>query len=82
MTKLSHEQKCIQILNDCRTPRTMHFIKDRYNFSSEQLKNTLGILLFAGYLLIRTVPKDGRGTKAITTTDKGREYLILNGVKY
>jgi DNA-binding PadR family transcriptional regulator len=70
------------ILNDCRTPRTSHFVKDRYNFNNKQLVYALEYLQFSGFITISTVPRDGRGTKAISTTDKGKEMLTAMGLKY
>jgi DNA-binding PadR family transcriptional regulator len=76
------EHKCMLILNDCRSPRTLHYVKDKYNFNNKQVIYALEYLQFSGFITISTVPRDGRGTKAISTTDKGKEMLTAMGLKY
>lgn len=76
------EEKCLQILNDCKTPRTLHYIKDKYNFSNKQIVYMMDFLEVHGLLTIKRKPKDGRGTKVIEVTDKGRVVLKYNGVNY
>ena len=80
--KRTLEESILEILNDCKTPRTLHFIKDKYNFSHKKLTTVLNGLTDIGYLEVRVKSGDGRGTKAIITTDKGKDVLLQSGRKY
>lgn len=82
MTKRSLEESILEILNDCKTPRTLHFIKDKYNFSHKKLTDVLQALTEIGYLDIKVKSNDGRGTKAISTTEIGKALLIQSGRRY
>ncbi len=78
----SLEENKIAILNDCRIPRTKHYIKDKFNFSNDKLKSVLEGLQSQGYIVVCLVVGDGRGTQAIQTTEDGKAYLLAKGVKY
>ncbi len=78
----SLEENKIAILNDCRIPRTKHYIKDRYNFSNDKLKRVIAELLSLGVIKVSMISGDGRGTQAIQTTEEGKAYLLTKGVKY
>ena len=80
--KRTLEESILEILNDCKTPRTLHFIKDKYNFSHQKLLSVLAALKVVGYLEVKVVSGDSRGTKSITTTELGKAILIQSGRKY
>lgn len=82
MPKRSLEESILEILNDCKTPRTLHFIKDKYNFSHKKLTSVLESLVKVDYLEIKVDSRDGRGTKAISTTETGKILLLQSGRKY
>ena len=78
----SLEENKIAILNDCRIPRTKHYIKDKFNFSNDKLKRVIAELLSLGLIKVSMISGDGRGTQAIQTTEEGKAYLLTKGVKY
>ncbi len=78
----SLEENKIAILNDCRIPRTKHYIKDKFNFSNDKLKRVIAELLSLGVIKVSMISGDGRGTQAIQTTEEGKAYLLTKGVKY
>lgn len=77
------EENIINLLILCRQKsRTLHFVKDKFNFSNKKLRVCMEYLRVMEYVTVATVKGDGRGTKQISTTDKGKEYLTSKGVKY
>jgi DNA-binding PadR family transcriptional regulator len=82
MPKHTFEENLVNILNDCKTVRTLHFIKDKYNFSHDKLCFTLEKLVAEGLIKITIKSGDGRRIKQIATTELGREKLKELGVKF
>jgi hypothetical protein len=80
MTKRTLDESIIEILKDCKTAKTLHFIKDKYNFSHKKLCMVMSLLEDHHYLVVCVDTRDGRGTKQIMTTDWGRELLKALGV--
>ena len=78
----SLEENKIAILNDCRIPRTKHYIKDKFNFSNDKVKKVIADLQSQGLIKVSMLSGDGRGTQAIQTTEEGKAYLLTKGVKY
>lgn len=77
------QENIVTILSLCRQkPRTLHFVKDKFNFSNQQLNDCMSYLIGEDFIIVNVVKGDGRGTKQISTTDKGKQFLITNGVKY
>ena len=72
-----NQQQVISILTLCREkPRTLHYIKDKFNFCSQKLKECMNYLVGEGFITVSVVKGDGRGTKQIRTTDKGKDYYL------
>ena len=82
MTRHTVETTMVSILNDCKSVRTLHFIKDKYNFSHNKLCFVIETLTKEGLITVGIKSGDGRGIKQISTTEKGREKLKSLGVNY
>jgi len=80
--KRTFQEKILLILQECRTPRTLHYIKDKFSLNHQKLKEYIDYLINNGLVIVGIKTLDHRYPRQIITTLKGKALLKANGVKY